>query len=112
MYKVVICIFLVVVFTTCAKVMCGCDPVPPAFYKTTVVETSDNNCSKPLLLFEDSVAICTYTGLSNTSYVTDQLPDSLRIVGKKVKVVVSRLQPGEDFSCTGTGPSYPHLKVH
>jgi hypothetical protein len=113
MFKYLLCLFFIAILTTCSKRICGCDPLPPAVYfKAVVLETNDSYCAKPLLVFEDSVAFCAHTGLSRSTCVANQLPDSLNIAGKKVRAIVGLLQPNEDFACAGTGTSYPHAKIY
>jgi hypothetical protein len=113
MYKFMLAVLFLVMLTTCSKRMCGCDPAPPPNHLTaTVLETNEANCSRPLLLFQDSIAVVNYTGISSTKYIVNQLPDSVKVAGKKILVVVGLLNPSEDFACTGTvPPTYPHLQV-
>ena len=110
MYKFLLSVAFIALLTTCSKRLCGCEPAPPPnFLKATVLEVNESSCNKPLLLFEDSVAVAHFTGANSRRYVVNQLPDSLKIPGKKIMTIVELISPAEDFSCTSQ--TYPHLKV-
>ena len=111
MLKYLLGIFLIVIFTTCYKTSCGCDPFVPGEFKATVLDTGIADCKKPLLLFDDSIAVSQFLGVNRAQFIANQLPDSLKIQGKKIIVIAQKLGLNEDFSCTGNGSAYPHVKI-
>ena len=111
MYKVLAGIFMVAFFTTCSKTMCGCDPYVPHQFRATIVNTGIDSCNKPLLLFEDSVAVTRWLGVKRATMIANQLPDSINIQGRTIWAFTAILAPNEEFSCPGSGSAYPHVKI-
>ncbi len=77
-----------------------------------VVQTSDINCSRTVLNFEeDSVAIRQITGEAPLIYVVKEFPGQFNITGNQVRVRVRKIKPDEGFACLTLGPSYPAIVV-
>ena len=108
--KYLLGLVFIVVLATCSKRVCGCDPVSNGF-AAKVLDTSLSSCGRPHLLFDDSTRVSNYLGIPSARYIVDQIPDSLKTVGKRMWVAVKTLPSNEDFTCSGSGPTYPHLKV-
>ncbi len=77
-----------------------------------VVLTSDINCSRTVLNFEqDSVAVRQITSETSLVYVAKEFPGQFNITGNKVRVRVRKIKPSEGFACLTIGPSYPAIVV-
>jgi len=101
-------------FFSCSRRLCACDPVPPFFYyKAEVVNTSEVNCSRPLIRIDpsDTAAVSRVSGYYTDMYVASQLPANLNTTGQKLYISIASFATGEDFSCTAVGVLYEHLKV-
>lgn len=82
-------------------------------YKAEVVNTSDINCSRPVLQIDpaDTAAVSRISGVYTDFYVASQLPAALNSTGRKITITIDKFAPGEDFACGSIGISYPHLKI-
>jgi hypothetical protein len=79
--------------------------------KATVIQTSNIDCNRPLLVFEDTVALRQLTGFTGSVFIASALPPELNILNKHLWVCAGKLTGQEDFACTLMGQSYPHVKI-
>ncbi len=91
---------------------CDCAKTEDVYLKAKVLLTSDVSCGTPVLDFtEDSSRIRYLTNREAIQYSVIKLPANLNIVNNKLYVLVTALNPAEEYACNTLGIVYPHLKV-
>lgn len=104
----VLMVLLGVILISCNKENSG----GGEWLRAEVVQTSDINCSRTVLSFEqDSVAVRKITGETSLVYVAKEFPGQFNITGNQVRVRVRKIKPAEGFACLTLGPNYPAILV-
>ena len=111
--KLLFPIFIFASILSSCKRDCSCAPPYEIYYlKAEVKETSNTDCIKPLLSFEeDSVRIRLISGRDDILFIAKGLAPSLNLLNKKIYVNVAVLTADEEFPCHTLGISYCHIKV-
>jgi len=104
--------YLFLLLTSLILTGCNKNTTGSAYYKATIVQTSDVSCYLPVLDFsEDASKIYGLTSIPATMFSVTRLPANFNMVGKKLYVSVTTPRPEEDFPCNTLGIGYPHLTL-
>jgi hypothetical protein len=80
--------------------------------KARVADTSDVNCSLPVLDFsEDSAVVRTLTKNNSLAYLAINLPQSLRVQNQLIFIEIDASQPTGYIACRTLGPSIPPINI-
>ena len=106
------CLFVI----ACNRKDCGCVPPPHEndYFKATVVQTQNIDCGKPVISFDSSDTAKVYQVIGRNDFnffVVKEFSAELNIQNQKLWVLIDTLKANEDFACTASGPSFPHLKL-